>query len=127
MDPNMLSQILGQGGGPQMPPPPPVAGDTQGSAQDASVGDFTPLLVEALDKMANIGIPFVGDITHLLLLGGGNEQTWQTLIKTIDAYGKHKNSVVANNIPSIQGGPAGGGKPQSMPTQENPQPPGVYS
>jgi len=111
MDPNMISQLLGGGGVPvpdasQMPQAP----DPQES--QATQSDTMRMLDQALDKMANIGIPFVGDIAHLLLTGG-SQQSWDSLLKTIDSYGKHKNSLVADKIPK-------------GPTQENPTPPGSY-
>jgi hypothetical protein len=72
-----------------------------------------------------MGIPFVGDIVHLLTKGGGSVQSWQTLIKTIDAYGKHKNSVVADNVGNGQGGGQVLGQ-NSGAGVNNPQPPGSY-
>jgi hypothetical protein len=135
MDPNMISQLLGGQG---TPTPPSGATVGQGTNPQPSQGGqppWIPLLAQSLDKLANMGVPFVGDIARLVLMGGGTPQTWNTLIKTIDSYGKHKQSVQGA---SIQGGPAGGigvsqgeqpaaPPPQPMPTQENPQPPGVYS
>lgn len=118
MDPNMISQLLG-GSGTPVPTMPDVPQDT-GSASDAPQGpeDCSPLMVEALDKLQNMGIPFVGDIVHLLNKGGGSMQSWKTLIKTIDDYGKHKNAVVAENIGNIQN--------NRQSEVNNPQPPGSY-
>jgi hypothetical protein len=123
MDPNAIAELLQsatQGG--TIPPAPPTApemgvpqavssGVPEGTPPEGESQDFFPLLAEALDKLQNMGVPFVGDIVHLLTKGGGSVQSWKTLLKTIDDYGKHKDSVIADNI--------GNGQP-------NPQPPGSY-
>ena len=81
-----------------------------------------PLLDQALSKLANMGVPFVSDISHLIMTGGGNPQSWQTLLKAIDAYGKHKQSVQAGNVP--QPGPQPGPQqPPQGPPQMPPQGP----
>jgi hypothetical protein len=132
----MLSQLLGgQGGQPPIPqgpqgPPPGGAPMGQGAAPQGPTSQggqppWIPLLAQSLDKLANMGVPFAGEIAKLVLMGGGNPQTWQTLIKTIDAYGKHKASVQGA---SIQGAtpPPPQAPPQPM-VPGAPQPPGVYS
>ena len=125
MDPNAIAELLqsaSQGGA--IPPVPetmnenPEKEEMKGSSENYEGGeDCSPYMVEALDKLQNMGIPFVGDIVHLLMKGGGSMQSWQTLLKTIDAYGKHKNALVAENI---------GGGQKSGAEVNNPQPPGSY-
>jgi hypothetical protein len=124
MDPNMISQLLGGSGTPVpdstsiMPEMPQEAPQEAPQAMPEEMSDPSPLMVEALDKLQNMGIPFVGDIVHLLTKGGGSVQSWKTLLKTIDAYGKHKDSVVADNI--------GNGSGNGQSEVNNPQPPGSY-
>lgn len=124
MDPNMISQLLGGQG----TPTPPSAGLPPGGAPPSNTPSgppWIPLLGQALDKLANMGVPFAGEIAKLVLMGGGNPQTWQTLIKTIDAYGKHKASVQGA---SLQGATAPPPEPPPQPmVPGSPQPPGVYS
>ena len=125
----MLAQMLqgGQGGpsapataGPQQGPPPgPQA--PQGGQQSGP--PWIPLLDQALSKMSNLGIPFASDISQMIMSGGGSPQTWGTLLKAIDAYGKHKQSVQAGNVPQPgpQQPPQG---PPPMPSQ-GPMAPGM--
>ncbi len=125
MDPQILQQLMGAGGTPPVPQGPPTGG-TQSPPQPSGP-PWMPLLGQALDKLSNMGVPFVGDIAHLIMVGGGNPQTWQTLLKTIDAYGKHKQSVQGA---SMGAGPTSPQPPPAPPqpmTPGNPQPPGVYS
>ena len=121
----MLAQMLGgQGGGPSAPStspgslPPP---------QGPSGPPWIPMLDQALSKMSNLGIPFASDISHMIMSGGGSPQTWGTLLKAIDAYGKHKQSVQAGNVPQ-PGQPAPQGPPPGaqpgMPSQ-GPMSPGM--
>ena len=110
----MIAELLqGASQGGVIPPVPDSAPSHSQKDYQAAGEDCSPLMVEALDKLQNMGIPFVGDIVNLLMKGGGSQQSWQTLLKTIDSYGKHKNSVAADNV----------GNKQEMP---NPQPPGSY-
>ena len=97
--------------------PPPQGGQQSGPP-------WIPMLDQALSKMSNLGIPFASDISHMIMSGGGSPQTWGTLLKAIDAYGKHKQSVQAGNVP--QPGPQGpppGAQP-GMPSQ-GPMSPGM--
>ena len=119
----MLAQMLGgQGGGPSAPStspgslPPP---------QGPSGPPWIPMLDQALSKMSNLGIPFASDISHMIMSGGGSPQTWGTLLKAIDAYGKHKQSVQAGNVP--QPGPQPQPAPQSPPSMpsQGPMSPGM--
>lgn len=108
MDPNAISELLQSASQSGSIPPVPEMMDmpqekeevksSNESFENGSGEDCSPFMVEALDKLQNMGIPFVGDIVHLLMKGGGSMQSWQTLLKTIDAYGKHKNSLVVDNI-----------------------------
>ena len=122
----MLAQML-QGGpsapatsGPQQGPPPGSQAPQGGQQGPQSGPPWIPLLDQALSKLANMGVPFASDISNLIMSGGGSPQTWGTLLKAIDAYGKHKQSVQAGNVPQPQ--PPQG--PQPMPSQ-GPSSPGM--
>ena len=119
----MLAQMLGgQGGGPSAPStspgslPPPQGGQQSGPP-------WIPMLDQALSKMSNLGIPFASDISHMIMTGGGSPQTWGTLLKAIDAYGKHKQSVQAGNVSQPSPQPE---QPQQGPQQpQGPMSPGM--
>lgn len=120
MDPNAIAELLQSASATGAIPPAPIGmmnnqnqPESPPSFPDGESQDFFPLLAEALDKLQNMGVPFVGDITNLLLKGGGSQQSWASLLKAIDAYGKHKNSVVADNVRGVE-------------MANNPQPPGSY-
>ena len=126
----MLAQMLGGQGGPSspatagpQPTPGPQApqGGQQGPGASPSGPPWIPLLDQALSKMSNLGIPFASDISQMIMSGGGSPQTWGTLLKAIDAYGKHKQSVQAGNVP--QPGPQQ--PPQGPPQPQGPMSPGM--
>ena len=124
MNPQMLQQLLGGQGSPSSPAtsgPQASQGGQQGPGAGPSGPPWIPLLDQALSKLANMGVPFASDISNLIMSGGGNPQSWGTLLKAIDAYGKHKQSVQAGNVPQPGQTPQPG--PQSPPSQA-PQPQG---
>ena len=124
MNPQMLQQLLGGQGSPSAPAtsgPQAPQGGQAGPQQGPSGPPWIPLLDQALSKLANMGVPFASDISNLIMSGGGSPQTWGTLLKAIDAYGKHKQSVQAGNVP--QPGPQS--PPSQAPQPQGPMAPGM--